>query len=97
MARLKTTIPVNELRKMAGKLMVIKQYKHIVVVTKYPDMSKVKPTQKQKEKRRKFSEAVAFAQSILKDEALKKAYLQKLSGKQTVYHFALKEYLLLST
>jgi hypothetical protein len=93
MARLQSNIPLVQLRKEAGKLMVIKQYSHGLVVTKYPDMSKIKATKKQKVVRSKFKEAVAYAQSILQDDAQRKLYQQKVKPPQTIYHFALQEYM----
>jgi len=57
-------------------------------------MSDVKPSQKQKEKRSKFKEAVQYAKSITQDPAAKKIYQKKIKSTQTVYHFAISEYLL---
>ncbi len=95
MAKYNGSFSSKELRKLAGKQFAVKQYAYAIVVTRFPDMSHVKPSKQQNNKREKFKEAVAYTQSILKDEKLKNAYRQKLMGKQTVYHFELKEYLLL--
>ena len=93
MARLQSNTSLRELRKQAGKVIAIKQYRQGLVITKYPDMSKIKPTQKQKAMRRKFKQAVAYAKSILQDEALIKLYQQKVKPSQSIYHFAVKEYM----
>jgi len=50
MSRMYSNIAKKALKKMLGKVMVLKQYKSKLVITKYPDMSDVKPSQKQKEK-----------------------------------------------
>ena len=63
------------------------------MVTKYPDMSRVKPSQQQKEKRKTFAEAVAYARAINNDPKQKAAYLKKVKKGESVYHFALKEFL----
>ena len=63
------------------------------VVTAYPDMSNVKPSKAQKDKRSLFKEAVAYAQHINLDAALKKKYSKKLQAGESVYHYAIKKYL----
>ena len=78
--------------KIAGQL-VIKQYGDKTVVSKYPDMSKVKASVKQKGNRSVFKEAVAYARTIITDPLKKKAYADKVQTGESVYHFALKEYL----
>ncbi|OIQ92864.1 hypothetical protein GALL_251590 [mine drainage metagenome] len=93
MAKYNGFISFGQLKKAIGKQVAVKQYAHAIVITKFPDMRHVKPSKEQKAKRQKFKEAVAYAQNIVNNPQLKTAYLQKLKPKQTVYHFALKEYL----
>ena len=83
------------LQGISGKIgdIVVKQYPYGTVVTKVPDMSNVKSTRLQKKKRKKFKEAVAFAQKILADPKTKAAFKAKLRRGQTVYHAALSQYL----
>ncbi|MGB8192763.1 MAG: hypothetical protein WCF67_12625 [Chitinophagaceae bacterium] len=76
-----------------GKQIVVKHYSYGVVVTKFPDMSSIKPSELQKEKRSVFSEAVAYARSILRDPVQKAAYKKKIKKGQTVYHAAIREFL----
>lgn len=54
-----------------GRQVVVKQYGNKTVVTAYLDMSKVKPSDKQKAKRKIFKEAVAYAQTINRNAKLK--------------------------
>ena len=75
-----------------NRVFVLKQYAHKVVITSYPDMSRVKASPQQKEQRQKFKQAITYAQSILQNATLKKAYQKKLKNKQSVYHFAIQEY-----
>ena len=63
------------------------------MVTVYPNMSGVKPSEMQKEKRKVFAEAVAYARAINHDKEKKAEYQQKVKEGESVYHYALKEYL----
>lgn len=80
---------------MSGTLstILLKQYSYGTVISKRPDRSKVKLSPLQKKTNKKFKEAVAFAKSVLQDEAKKKAYKKKLKRNQTIYHAALADYL----
>jgi hypothetical protein len=63
------------------------------VVTAYPDMSNVKPSKLQKQKRKKVAEAVEYARSIINDPLQKVAYAKKLKRGARVYNAAIKEFL----
>jgi hypothetical protein len=76
-----------------GKQLVFKRYGNKTVVTRYPDMSRVKPSPAQKDRRQLFAEAVAYARAINNDPVRKAAYLQTIPKGEKVYQFALKEYL----
>lgn len=93
MATTTNNILLKGLRGAIGKEIVIKQYGKKTVVTKYPDMSKVKPSGLQKERRSIFKEAVNYAKAIIYTPELKEQYQQKVKRGQTVYHYALREYL----
>jgi hypothetical protein len=56
-------------------------------------MSGIKPSKLQKQKRSKFSDAVAYAQSIIHNPALKDAYAKKLKKGQRIYNAAIREFL----
>jgi len=56
-------------------------------------MSRVKPSRKQKNNRNLFKEAVAYAKKINRTPALKQTYLKKIKKGESVYHYAIKEYL----
>jgi hypothetical protein len=93
MARSRSNLITRGLKGQLGKELVFKQYGKKTVVSRYPDMSHVKPSTLQKEKRSRFAEAVAYAQRINNDPVLKAQYKKKVKKKQTVYHYALQEYL----
>ena len=93
MARLAPDSPLKKLKGQLGKQLVFKQYGDKTVVTSYPDMSRVKPSALQKAKRSIFKDAVAYTKNVTYDPALKKKYLKKVKLCESVYHYALKEYL----
>ncbi len=93
MAESLNSILLHGVRGQIGKQIVVKQYGKKTVVTAYPDMSKVKPSKQQKEKRKKFAQAVAYARGINNNPMKKALYAKKVKKRQTVYHYAIKEYL----
>lgn len=93
MARVKNNDLVESLSGKVGKKVVYKTYAYGTVVSKYPNMSKVKLSTKQKRSNELFSKAVAYAQSIIADPKEKKKYESKLNPGKTVYNTALSEYL----
>src|SRR4051812_15608074 len=92
MARLSKTL-LDNVSGGIGKEVVFKQYKDKKVVTGYPDMRNVKPSKQQKQQRSLFADAVAYAQNINRNPEKKAAYLKKVQSGESVYHFAVKEYL----
>ena len=84
---------LNNIQGNIGNQLVIKQYAYGTVVSKFPDMEHIKPSKKQKVERSKFRDAVAYAKSIIYNPEKKAAYQKKINPGQTVYNFALKEYL----
>jgi hypothetical protein len=93
MARLANNTALQGISGKLGKQLVFKQYGDKIVVTSYPDMSGIKPSRKQKNNRNLFKDAVAYAKNINRTPALKQAYLKKIKKSESVYHYAIKEYL----
>jgi len=93
MARSTKNIILHQLRGQIGKQLVVKQYGNKTVVTRYPDMSLVKPSPLQTKRRKVFAKAVAYAKGINNNPQQKALYAQKVKRGQSVYHYALKEYL----
>ena len=77
-----------------GKQFVIKHYSYGAIRTKYPDMSKVKATIKQRKCRTTFQDAVAYAKTVISDPVLKAQWQNKLRRHNGVYNAAIKEYML---
>ncbi len=97
MARSNNSLLLHNIRGQIGKQIVVKRYGKKTVITAYPDMSKVKPSKLQKLKRKTFADAVTYAQGINNNPVKKALYKKKVKKGQTVYHYAIKEYLKLKT
>lgn len=93
MARSRSNLITRGLKGQLGKELVFKQYGRKTVVSRYPDMSHIQPSVLQQQKRSRFAEAVAYARRINNDPVLKAEYRQKVKKGQTVYHYALQEFL----
>lgn len=93
MANASHSLLLHGARGTIGKEIVVKRYGKKTVLSKYPDMTNIKPSKAQKAKRSKFAEAVVYAQHINNTDGLKAAYKKKIKKGQTVYHFAIKEFL----
>src|SRR5688572_3663894 len=93
MARLDKNSLLNGVSGAIGKELVLKQYGDKTVVSKYPDMSRVKKSELQKLQQGVFAQAVAFAQGAKRDPKLRAKYLKKLKSGQSVYHAALQDFL----
>jgi hypothetical protein len=83
----------SSLRGHIGKEVVFKRYKKKTVVSKFPDMSNIKPTASQKKRRKLFANAVAYAKKKMSDREVKNEYTKKWRKKgRTAYHALIKEY-----
>ncbi len=60
-----------------NQLVVFKRYGNKTVVTRYPNMSGIKPSTEQKKQRGLFAEAVAYAKIINDNPELKAQYKKK--------------------
>ena len=72
---------------------VIKRYGDKTVVSKYPDMSNIIPSDSQKAKRSRFADAVSYAKTINSSEILRTDFLKRVGDVKSVYQSALKEFL----
>ncbi len=93
MARISKNSPLESLSGSIGKQLVFKVYGNTTVVSKHPDMSKVKPSRRQTEKQVLFKQAVAYAQSIIRNPEKRQAYAAKLPKGKSVYHAALQDFM----
>ncbi|MEO8404910.1 MAG: hypothetical protein ABI480_09950 [Chitinophagaceae bacterium] len=74
-----------------GKQLVFRERGGQTFVSKYPDMSNVKPSEKQLKEKGRFGDAVRFAQGIINDPVKKANY--KVKKGKSVYHTAIKDYM----
>jgi hypothetical protein len=72
---------------------VIKQYGDKTVVSKYPDMSNIVPSDSQILKRNRFAEAVAYAKTINNSPIFRADFIKRKGDVKSVYQSALKEFL----
>ncbi len=93
MAQGKASVLLHKMRGQIGKQIVVKQYGNKTVITAYPDMSGIKPSKLQKQKRKRFAAAIAYAQSIIHDPVRKAAFAKKLKRGERVYNAAIREFL----
>jgi len=93
MARVKNNSLFAALQGTIGDQLVFKQYADKVVVSKYPDMSKVKPSELQLEQRKKMAEAIAYAKSVMRNPALSAVYEKDLKPAESIYKKALKDFM----
>ena len=92
MARVKDNIIIKGLSGRIDNLLV-KNYSYGTVISKMPDRSKVKLSQKQKKANKRFQEAVRYAQSILADPSKQKPYKKLVKEGKSLYHAALSDFL----
>jgi hypothetical protein len=68
-----------------GKRFVIKHYKGgKVVKTKFPDMTNIKPSLKQKACRQRFADATVYATAIMHDEAQRTEWEQRTGKRKNI-------------
>ena len=68
-----------------GKQLVIKHYGSVTVVTKYPDMSRVKRSVARKWNNKRFKD--------LRNPEERAAYAKELKGRRSVYHAAIEAFM----
>ena len=90
----KDSILTRSITGAVGKQFVVKHYGKKVVFTKYPDMTNIKPTQKQIRGHELFRQAVAYAQQIIANPNKKTLWQKRLKRKNGVYNEAIKFFLL---
>ena len=77
-----------------GKKFVVKHYGKKVVITKYPDMSNIKPSDRQLKQHELFRQAVKYAKQVIADPARNAAWQKRLKRRKGVYNEAIKKFLL---
>ena len=92
MAKLIDNSLLSGLQGAIGKQVVFKQYRDKVIVTIYPHVGKIAPTELQMIYRNRLKEANNYARSIMRNWDVRKQYEKKLKPGESVFHKAKKEY-----
>ena len=91
MASIASNVITSEFRGAIGKLIVFRIRNGKTFASKYPDMSRVKPSRKQLAAKAKFAKAVAYAQRVINDP--KKRGVVKVRNGQSMFNAAISEYM----
>jgi hypothetical protein len=75
-----------------GKQLVVKQYGDKIVLAKYPDMDRVKPSELQKLKRSRFAEAMKYAQSQMRSPEGRALYAIKVTASRRALNVAMSDF-----
>ena len=78
-----------------GKEYVIKHYGNSKIRTRFPDMSRIIASAKQRTCRNLFKKAVAYAKEVITDPVLKAAWQKRIRRSNGVYNKAVKYFMLI--
>lgn len=92
MKRKRLPLRYRMIRGAIGKRFVIKHYSYGVVMTRYPDMKNIIPSEAQKMSRRLFRKAVKYAQSIYADPLRKEQNRRMLRRPKRLFQALMKEW-----
>lgn len=76
-----------------GKNYVVKHYRKRIVITKFPDMTGIIASKGQKECRKVFKDAVAYAKAIIYNGEKKKMLRERAGSGRNLFNAAIKEYM----
>ena len=80
------------IRGAIGKRYVIKHYRYGVIMTKYPNMKNIIPSEAQKMRRRLFRKAVKYAQDVYANPVLKEEKRKILRRPTRLFQALIKEW-----
>ena len=83
----------DDFRGQIDKKVVIKKWMDKIIITAYPDMSKVKYNDNQQAEQKRFADAVAYAQTIINDPQKKAQYKARLPKGKRVFNAAIAEFM----
>lgn len=92
MAEAKDNILTHGLTGKLGDQIVFKKYGNRTIVSKIPDMSRVKKSVKQKAENNKFREAALYARTQMANPVAKAEYSAKIKGMQRAYNLAIADF-----
>ena len=80
------------IRGAIGKRFVIKHYSYGIIMTRYPNMKNIIPSEAQKQRRRMFRKAVKYAQSVYANSALKEEMRKILRRPKRLFQALMKHW-----
>ena len=80
------------IRGAIGKRFIIKHYSYGAVMTRYPNMKNIIPSEAQKQRRRLFKKAVLYAQSVYAKPALKEEKRRTMRRPKRLFQALMKEW-----
>ena len=92
MKRKRLPLRYRMIRGAIGKRFVIKHYTYGAIMTRYPNMNNIIPTEAQKLRRRLFRKAVQYAQSIYADPVRKEERRRILRRPKRLFQALMKEW-----
>ena len=93
MKKIQVSFLMRRIQGAIGKKFVVKHYRKGVVVTRFPDMTKIVASPHQRKCRDAFREAVVWAKKVMADPVTKQAYQRKLKAKRRLFNRLIKEYM----
>ncbi|MEP7110442.1 MAG: hypothetical protein ABI760_20775 [Ferruginibacter sp.] len=94
MSKKRLPLHLMMIRGSLGKQFCIKHYSLGIIMTKFPEMSRIKASAEQRTCRNLFREAVAYAKTVIADKVKKKEWQKKPRRRNGVYNEAVKAYML---
>lgn len=80
------------IRGAIGKRFVIIHYSYGIIMTRYPNMKNIIPSEAQKQRRRMFRKAVKYAQSVYANSALKEEMRKILRRPKRLFQALMKHW-----
>jgi hypothetical protein len=93
-ARKRIPLHLMWIRGAIGKQFVIKHYRRRVVKTKFPDMTRIIASARQRKCRNLFAEAVLYAKAVIANPVQKAEWQKKIKRRNGVYNKAIKAFML---
>jgi hypothetical protein len=93
MARIRKHSFFGALSGSIGKEIVLKQYGDKMVVSKFPDMDKIKPSERQKIQRNKMKDAQAHWIEVKRNPRLRDAYEKSLLPGEKLYRKVIRDFM----
>ncbi|HEX3009711.1 MAG TPA: hypothetical protein VHO90_19050 [Bacteroidales bacterium] len=92
MAQIRKNIITQGTSGSIDRKIVFKQYGDRIIMSAFPDRSKVRLSDKQKKENKRFSQAVAYARSQIADPVSKAEYKSRATGLQSAYNVAITDF-----